>query len=207
MRNPLTTRTASALAALLLFASSRSAHAEETSNESETDTFSAHRSGVTLGASGGVAMSGGADAGGSFDSRVRPSLHVYGGYRFTNGFSPELAILYQSSVASLSPGLRWSLPIEGRLQPWVGAHGGVAHVTLASSDVVSGYTYWSVDAGAGLDLRLTRAVSFGIAADWTYANAMDAPRSQPLPAGVVGAPEPSYAIDWMTLRAGFGVVL
>ncbi len=61
--------------------------------------------------------------------------------------------------------------------------------------------------GAGLDVMNTHALSFGLGADVSYANAMSPPRVQPVPAGNVAAREPSNAIDWVTLRADFGSVL
>jgi hypothetical protein len=135
------------------------------------------------------------------------SLHAYGGYRFRNGLSPELALFHTKSVWSLSPGVRWWVPIDGRVRPWIGSHLGVDHVTLESGDTASGYTYWSFDAGAGLDFMLTRSLGLGIGGDWTYANVLNPPRPQPVPAGSQAGPRDSYVLDWLTVRAGIGIVL
>jgi hypothetical protein len=196
-----------ALATLLILVAPGPAQADETAGGGASDPFAAARiSGVTLGAAGGLSTFV-ADAGSRLMSRSPASVQAYGGYRFSNGLSPELAFFSTSSVVALSPGLRWWLPVDGRLRPWVAAHAGVDHVTLTSSDTEDGYTYWSVDAGAGLDVMLTHAVSVGIGGDWSYANALNPPRAQPAPAGSVAPPEPSNALSWVTLRAGLGVVL
>ncbi|MDB5214363.1 MAG: hypothetical protein JWO86_2290 [Myxococcaceae bacterium] len=198
-----------ALATLLILVAAAPAYADadETAAGAASDPFAAASiSGVTFGAAGGLSTFV-ADAGSRLKSRSPASLQAYGGYRFSNGLSPELAFFSTSSVMALSPGLRWWLPVDGRLRPWIAAHTGVDHVTFTSSDTENGYTYWSVDAGAGLDVMLAHAVSVGFGCDWSYANALNPSRAQPAPAGSVAPPEPSNALSWITLRAGLGVVL
>jgi hypothetical protein len=196
-----------ALATLVILVAPRRALAAETGGGAASDPFAAASiSGVTFGAAGGLATFV-ADAGSRLISGSPASFHAYGGYRFSNGLSPELAFFFTTPVVALSPGLRWWLPVDGRIRPWVAAHTGVAHVTLASSDTEAGYTYWSVDMGAGLDVMLTHALSVGIGGDWSYANPLNRARAQPAPAGTVAPPEPSIALSWFALRAGLGVVL
>ena len=195
------------VAPLLILFAAGPAWADETAEPAAAEPFAAGSiSGVTLGVAGGVSIFG-ANAEGQLRSGPAPSIHAYGGYCFSNGLSPELALFHTGSVSALSPGLRFWLPEGGRLRPWVGLHGGVAHVTLTSGDTTTGSSYWSVDGGGGLDVMITPALSFGLGGDWTYANALNPPRAQPVPAGSVAAPAPSNAIDWLTLRAGFGVIL
>jgi len=196
-----------AAATLLLLFTSHPAHADGTAGPAASDPFAAGSlSGVSFGVAGGISSFHG-DAASELDSRTAASLHAYGGYRFSNGLSPELVFFHASSVMGLSPGVRWWLPIDGRLRPWVGAHAGLDHMTRTSGDSSTGSTYWSVDAGAGLDLMVAHSVSFGIAADATYANMLNPPRAQPVPPGAAAAQEPSNALRWVTMRAGIGIVL
>jgi len=198
---------AGAAATLLLLFTTRPAEADGTAQPAASDPFAAASlSGVTFGAGGGVSSFFG-DAASRLDARSAASFHAYGGYRFSNGLSPELAFFGATSVTGLAPGLRWWFPVEGRLRPWFGAHTGLDHVTLTSGDSTTGSTYWSVDTGAGLDLMVTHFMSFGVAADWTFANMLNPPRAQPVPPGATAAEEPSNAIHWVTMRAGLGVSL
>jgi len=196
-----------AAAALLMLLTSHPAQADGTAEPAASDPFAAPSiSGVTFGVAGGLSSFHG-EAASQLGSRTAASVHAQGGYRFSNGLSPELAFFHASSVTGLSPGLRWYLPIDGRLRPWVGAHTGLDHMTRTSGDSTSGSTYWSVDAGAGLDLMVAHSVSLGIAADATYANMLTPPRAQPVPVGADAAQEPSNALRWVTMRAGLGIVL
>lgn len=187
---------------LLLATTASRAHAETESPPMTAESVS----GVTVGLSGAVAAFT-TEAASRLAVDPAPGLHAHGGYRFRNGLSPDLALLYTRPVASLSQGLRWWLPLDGHLRPWIGAHAGLAHVTFESGDTTTGQTYFSVDGGIGLDFMVTRSVGFGIGGDWTYANALDAPRAQPVPAGGSVPARESYVLDWFTMRAGIGVVL
>lgn len=192
-------------ATLLVLASATAtspAHAETVSPPLTAESLS----GVTLGASGGVALFT-ADARARVGTDPAMGLQAYGGYRFRNGLSPELALFHTKSVSSLSPGLRWWVPIDGRVRPWIGAHVGLAHATLESGDTISGYSYFSVDAGTGIDFMITRSLSVGIGGDFTYANVLNPPRAQPVPVGSPEEPRDSYVLDWLTVRAGIGITL
>lgn len=150
---------------------------------------------MTLGASGGIA-SFVADADGALDSRARPSVHLYGGYRFSNGLSPEVTVFHAGSVTTVAPGLRWWFPVDGRLRPWAGVHAGVGQLTFLAGDFTEDEGCWVVDAGAGLDVMITHALGFGIGGDATFGTV-----KSERPAGS------SSDIGWLTLRAGVGVVL
>ncbi len=111
-------------------------------------------------------------------------------------------------IAGIAPGARWWVPMRSgtRIRPWVGAHLGADVVQAASGDVTSNSTYWSVDAEGGVDFQITRALAVGTGISWAYADILNRPHDAPLPAGSAAA-ETSYALSWLTMRAGITLSL
>jgi hypothetical protein len=143
-------------------------------------------------------------------------LDVHAGYRFSGGMQPEIAYSHLdfSTIAESHPrieglalGCRWWMPLQGPIRPWVGAHLGMDQIQSQSGDVTDNQAYWRIEASGGVDFVLMRHLSLGTAMTWAYADILNRPSEPPTPAGYGVMPAPSYALTWITMRAGVTIAL